>query len=1056
MNNCVKAVLLFQVLAALLGAYAADVYWTQTVVGSSSPTEVTYSGSVWGATPASGDTCFIGRNGNMGSTTGDDGDFLVTFDSLATLGATTLWVENNGKTMTWRGSAITDGFTVPEFNIGTLGKIVMKNGTFSATGDVAVGAYRAGALTVDENATFTAETLRVGRFSGGDGTFTINKDGAADVSTIYIADNDANSQGRIEIDGGGLEVGSLNIAQTGKTTGAVTLKSGTLAVAGDAKLANGAGASGAITKGYLNIEGGTADFAKGLYLCFAGWSETELNVSGGVTTIAGEFDIGRGSTGVATVSGGTLVANGTTRIGRNSGGNGTLKITGGNVKLANDVYMADGGGTGTLEVDGGTLTVTHEFRGAQGGSTTSTILVKSGTANFNNTLDIANNSSTCTMTVSGGEVNCGSDVYVGRNKNTTANGTLTLDGGTMSVGTANTIRRLKLAIDDTTGTLNLNEGGTLKVWRIDASGIKNAINFNGGTLVALGTSTNNDNDYFWGKDSNNANIAIGEKGVVIDTAGFDKKTGTAVAITGSGTITKAGNGTLTMESLGSFSGEFVLASGTLVLPAQKTVTTTNVGYMVAESESSGTYIYTLVQQPCKIGETYYNTLGEALTAANTASQVSTIEINSASCTDNVTVGSGQTLVIKAESGHVYTGTITLNGGTLKFASGCNESSFTTATSVVVGGGYVSTLECDHAFKFHGRLSGSGTLNVPLHSQIIRFMEDNSGFSGTMNFTGNSGLGTSACGFLNKLSASPNGNFAITGTFGSPSAGFYLEQNGGGTFSMGTLTANDKNAGIVMMKDGTILALGGNNGNSSLNNQFAARADGTYTIRKTGTGTLTLGSDFKTGAATDLGFGGSYFGTPTFKLDVREGTLDLQNPDLSGVEVMVWSGVTVTGKAMFGTGTLKYCDESGNTLATYNGTTITTETANDETSANAVYAMISGTTEAGQDESAFAKTFTSASDTTWTVTSTFDTATVKVEPAVAAPEVAGGNVAFTIPAAKVKKGLYYAVATSSDNATWAAGTYEKAGGESDVSLTAEMPASGVKYYRISVADSAQTN
>lgn len=1053
MNNRVKAVLLFQVLAAAMGAYAADVYWIQAV-GSSSPTEVTYSDSVWSATPASGDTCFIGRNGNMGSTTGDDDDFLVTFDSLATLGATTLWVENNGKTMTWLGSAIANGFTVPEFNIGTLGKIVMKNGTFSATGDVAVGAYRAGALTVDENATFTAGTLRVGRYSGGDGTLAINKDGVANISTIYIADNHANSQGRIEIDGGGLEVGSLNIAQTGKTTGTVTLKSGTLAVTGEAKLACGAGASGATTKGYLNIEGGTASFAQALYLCYAGWSETELNVSGGETTVAGDFDIGRGSTAVATVSGGTLIANGNTRIGHNSGANGTLRITGGEVTLANNVYMSDGGGTGTLEVDGGTLTVTHEFRGAQGGSTTSTILVKRGTANFNKELDIANSSSTCTMTVSGGKVNCGSEVYLGR-ANASANGTLTVEGGTMSVGTASAIRRLKIAIDSSTGTLNLNEGGTLKVWRIDASGIKNAINFNGGTLVALGTSTNNDNDYFWGKDSNNANIAIGENGVVIDTAGFDKKTGTAVAITGSGTITKAGEGKLTMEALDSFSGSFVLTGGTLVLPAQTTVTTTNVGYMVAESESSGTYTYTLVQQPCKIGETYYNTLGEALTAANTASPVSTIEINSASCTDNVTVGSGQTLVIKAESGHVYTGTITLNGGTLKFASGCNESSFTTATSVVVGGGYVSTLECDHAFKFHGRLSGSGTLNVPLHSQIIRFMEDNSGFSGTMNFTGNSGLGTSACGFLNKLSASPNGNFAITGTFGSPSAGFYLEQNGGGTFSMGTLTANDKNAGIVMMKDGTILALGGNNGNSSLNNQFAARADGTYTIRKTGTGTLTLGSDFKTGAATDLGFGGSYFGTPTFKLDVREGTLDLQNPDLSGVEVMVWSGVTVTGKAMFGTGTLKYCDESGNTLATYNGTTITTETANDETSAEAVYAMISGTTEAGQDESAFAKTFTSASDTIWTVASTFDTATVKVEPAVAAPAVAGGNVAFTIPAANVKKGLYYAVSTSSDNSDWTAGEYEKAG-ESDVSLTAEMPASGVKYYRISVADSAQTN
>ena len=1033
---------------AAAGARAADVYWTQAV-GSSSPTEVAYSDSVWSATPASSDTCYIGRNGSMGSTTGDDDDFLVTFESLETLGAKTLWVENNGKTMTWRGSAIANGFALPEFNIGTLGKIVMQNGTFSATGDVAVGAYRAGALTIDNNATFTAETLRVGRYTNGDGTLTINKDGVAKISTIYIADNDATSKGEIAIDGGTLNVTSLNIAQTGKTTGTVTLKSGTLAVTGDAKLACGAGASGATTKGSLNIENGTASFEKALYLCYAGWSETELNISGGETTVAGDFDIGRGSTAVATVSGGKLVANGNTRIGRNSGGNGTLRITGGEVTLANNVYMADGGGTGTLEVDGGTLTVTHEFRGAQGGNTTSTILVKSGTANFSAALDIANNDSTCTMTVSGGEVNCGSEIYVGRS-NAGANGTLTLEGGTVSVGTASATRRLKLAIDNSTGTLNLNEGGTLKVWRIDASGSKNAINFNGGTLVALGTSTSNDNDYFWGKDSNNANIAIGEKGVVIDTAGFDKKTGTAVAITGSGTITKAGEGKLEMLSLGEFAGSFVLDAGTLVLPSQKTVTTTVTGYMVAESESSGAYTYTLVEQPCKIGETYYDTLDAALAAANAASPVATIEINAASCTDAVTVASGQTLVLKAESGQVYTGTITLNGGTLKLASDCNESSFTTATSVVVGEGCESTLECDYAFKFHARLSGSGVLDIPLHAKIVRFVEDNSAFTGTMNFTGNAGLGTDACGFLNKSSTSANGNFAITGTFDKPSAAFYMEQSGGGTFQMGTLTAEDKNAGVVMMRSGTILELGGNNGDSVLNNQFAARADN-ITIRKTGSGKLTLGSDFKTGTATALGFGGSYSGAATFKLDVRAGSLVLENPDLSGMEVTILRGVTVTGKAMFDTGTLKYCDENGNTLlASYDGTTITTTAEDDETSAAALFAMISGTAEAGQDETAFAKTLTGNGDGTWTVASALDTAAVQVEPAAASETVTATGVAFTIPAANVKAGLYYAVSTSSDNATFTTGDYVKASA-SGVAITAALPESGVKFYKISVAD-----
>lgn len=81
----------------------------------------------------------------------------------------------------------------------------------------------------------------------------------------------------------------------------------------------------------------------------------------------------------------------------------------------------------------------------------------------------------------------------------------------------------------------------------------------------------------------------------------------------------------------------------------------------------------------------------------------------------------------------------------------------------------------------------------------------------------------------------------------------------------------------------------------------------------------------------------------------------------------------------------------------------------------------------------------------------------------APEVAEGvtvkDTTVTIPATKLKKGLYYRVVASADAAgtgtkTTGAWSSEPYSGSGSLSLTAELPESGVLYYAIEASDTAQ--
>jgi fibronectin-binding autotransporter adhesin len=234
----------------------------------------------------------------------------------------------------------------------------------------------------------------------------------------------------------------------------------------------------------------------------------------------------------------------------NQGGTGILDATGGSVDiLANALSLAEHNtgantfSTGTMTMPAGTVVATT-LNIAKKTATTGTPTV---TGTFNQ---------------SGGTVTADT-VYFGANEGTAAANFIAnynLTGGTLFAGTIGGLGATYGA--STVRNLNVN-GGTVR-------------NKSGGDLAINGVANS---------ATGRLNIVIGASGGTIEAdASRNVSVGVNALISGAGTLTKAGNGTLTINSASTHTGGTTINAGSIVLGASAAISTNTLTF----SGASGT------------------------------------------------------------------------------------------------------------------------------------------------------------------------------------------------------------------------------------------------------------------------------------------------------------------------------------------------------------------------------------------------------------------------------------------------------------------------------------
>ncbi len=437
---------------------------------------------------------------------------------------------NNGGTAELTVSATTSGATLQIGQDGTGAMTVTGTGTYETSGDTWIGRTQAAAP------------------AAGDGSLTIS--GGATVRKI----------------GGLTYIGGGNDAQG--ATGTLTVETGSTFFHDSGSqfiIANGVNA-GTYT-GTVNVTGGTIDGGSGEFWIGqegygAGTSNAVLNLSGGSVTTRNWTVVGRwGATGELNVSGGTFTkaSGGNFIVGDGNGSVGTATQTGGTVNVSSgEMWVGQGGGgSGSYSISAGSLAVNNWFAiGRDGGTGTFNLTGGTVTKGGNGDIEIGGwNSGTGSMNVSGGllDVQAGNVLVAVSGRGT---GTMTI-GGTGEVRTANLF--VARYDDGTTGTLNLDAGGTLRTGQLagrapdHTQNPQSTVNFNGGTLVATRDSSSFINSL------TTANVAAG--GAIIDTQAYSVTA--PQALSGSGSLTKLGTGALRLTGASTHSGDVTVSAGTL-------------------------------------------------------------------------------------------------------------------------------------------------------------------------------------------------------------------------------------------------------------------------------------------------------------------------------------------------------------------------------------------------------------------------------------------------------------------------------------------------------------
>ena len=515
-----------------------------------------------------GSWMFVGQNAtagtynlaNTGSVAGGITGFAQGTGSLNATGNLLVGAFGDNRTGTVRvntsGTLAVSGELVIGDSLGSVGNVSLETGALTINNKITLGNNRGnGTLTMSGGSlTKTAgdETV-VGRDNGtgvlaqSGGTVTLNHN-------LYVGQS-SGANGTYTIGGNAvLNIGRDFVVGRESGTGALTMTGGTITKTGDEKFIVGHNNG----VGVVAQSGGTISVNNELYIGNenAGASGTYTLSGTGALSVANEVVVGRESgTGVLNVDGGTITTtgNGNMYIGRRNG-TGTLNQTAGVISVIKEfgVGTRDDNkiGIGTYNLSGGSLAATNNiFIGKELGAS-GTMTMTGGTMSTSDKLQIGHNQATGVLTQSGGTVNVQNEVYIGNENSGSSVGTYTLSGSAeLSVGNEVFVGR-----DNATGTFNL-DGGTVTTKKIEGGTGNATVNFNGGILKARESQA----AFITNLDV--ANVQAG--GITIDSNGFDL--GISQTLSGTGGLTKAGAGRLTLSASNAYAGTTTVTAGSLFI-----------------------------------------------------------------------------------------------------------------------------------------------------------------------------------------------------------------------------------------------------------------------------------------------------------------------------------------------------------------------------------------------------------------------------------------------------------------------------------------------------------
>ena len=842
--------------------------------------------------------------------------------------------------------------------LGTLtigSNLSLQNATLNYTGATAVVAFGAGIT----NATF-------GGLAGTTNLAMPNLFTSLKINTNFYTS--ANYSGvlsnttamAVNITGNGTEIFSGANTYTGGTT----LTSGTLAIAN----VGVAGTSSSIGTGAFTINGGTLDAINATTLV----TNNTLTL-GGSFTFAGSNNLNLGTgpvtlgtSPIITVNASTLtiggIIGGSTQ-GITKAGNGTLALTNGSNTF-----------TGATNINGGTLTVnTLALGGAVSGIGQSTnaaanltfnggtlqlISSVAGTQTTDRLFTISSagatiDASTATATLTGNVVNfSGTSITI---NNGVSNTSLTLTGNSGNTTTPNTFSPI-IANNGTGSTktsltktgsgewllagANTYSGGTFinqGTLAINVTGALGTgpITFNGGnidnlsasalTLASANTQTWNSGFTFVGTHPLNLNtgaVTLGANDTITVNNSSTLTVGGAIGDAGHGySISVAGTGTLALSGVNSFSGNMNVTTG-----AALSISGNSSLQNATLNNNGGTTSFTgggtNVTVAGLAGSTAMTLPTGNLVIATNNGNVSAPTYANLSYT-NVLSGSGNIILSgngteNFSANNTYTGTTTLNGGTLGINSNgtSNTNSAIGTGQLILNGGTIDNNtngnvslagSTNNAVKIAGGFAFQGTNNLNLGAGAVSFGTAGANYQIAINGStltlggvigAVNGTGTSIEMVGNQLAAFGGGTLVLSG------ANVFT---GGVTVDAGQLDINNVAAlgtGIFTLNGGSFDSL---IASTTLSNHIGQVYEANVTFA--GSNSLNMG----TGAVT-------LKNTPVFTITGNTLTINgtVSNDSVNGTT----SGLTLNGQ-----GTLALTNASNNySLATtINGGTLSINT-----------------------------------------------------------------------------------------------------------------------------------